>query len=409
MLNIAEALALGNRHQQAGQWADAERIYRQVLTVEPGNPQALYQMGILALQVGRFEEAKDWISHAVVADPSQAVFHANLGEAYRRLGKSSQAMVCYDQALKIRPDLAQVHTAMGTVLHGQGKLAEAVAALREALRLKPDDVAARVALGQVLHDQNQLSEAEDCFRRVARSLPESALAHFSLGSVLQSQNQFEDAAECFRAAAKLSGDSTLAAHAYTNLGGCLQTLGMQADAVACFRKVVALDPNNALITASLPHSLHYPCGPSPQEIFDEHVGWARKHAEPLWVPHRHENDPAAQRRLKIGYVSPYFRAHAISVFTEPILAAHDHRHFEVVCYSDSTLADCVTERLRGCADEWVDTAGQSDSEFADRIWHDRVDILIDLTGHLPHNRLLAFAHKPAPIQVTYLGYQNTTG
>jgi protein O-GlcNAc transferase len=410
MLNIAEALAIGKGHHQAGQLADAERIYRQVLAVEPSNPQALHQMGILALKARCFEEAKNWIGQAVATNPSQAAFHANLGEAYRLTDQTSQAIGCYRRALSLRPDLTQVLTALGTALRAQGKPDEAAEALREVLRLKPEDIAARVELGHVLLDQNQPAEAESCFRQVVRALPESAPAQFSLGTALQSQNQFEEAAGCFRSAVQLTADNALAAHAYTNLGGCLQTLGMQADAVACFRQVVALDPKNSLITASLPHSLHYPWGPSPQAIFDEHVGWARRHSEPLAPPNRrHENDPTPQRRLKIGYVSPYFRAHAISLFIEPILAAHDHRNFEVVCYSDGTLVDFVTERFRGYADTWVNTAGQCNAEFAERVVRDRIDILIDLTGHLPGNRLLAFARQPAPIQVTYLGYQNTTG
>src|SRR6185369_11710252 len=115
------------------------------------------------------------------------------------------------------------------------------------------------------------------------------------------------------------------------------------------------------------------------------------------------------RRLRIGYVSAYFREHAISVFTEPLLAAHDHQAFEVFCYSDVRQPDAVTRRFQAAADRWVDTATLSDAALAERIAADQVDILVDLTGHLEGHRLLAFARRPAPIQVTYIGYQNTTG
>jgi protein O-GlcNAc transferase len=147
-----------------------------------------------------------------------------------------------------------------------------------------------------------------------------------------------------------------------------------------------------------------------QSVFEEHLRWAARHADPLTpVPPRRALDRAPDRRLKIGYVSPYFRQHAISVFTEPVLAAHDHQHFEILCYSDLKHPDAVSQRFRAAADRWIDTAADSDAQLAERIAAEGVDILVDLTGHLEGSRLLAFARKPAPIQVTYIGYQNTTG
>src|SRR5262249_41671855 len=115
------------------------------------------------------------------------------------------------------------------------------------------------------------------------------------------------------------------------------------------------------------------------------------------------------RRLRVGYVSPDFRQHALSSCLEPLLAAHDRDRFEVVCYDDDADADNNNEPLRRCADRWISVHGLDRAAAAERIRADRIDLLIDLAGHYGHNRLEVFARKPAPVQFTYLGYPATTG
>ena len=130
-------------------------------------------------------------------------------------------------------------------------------------------------------------------------------------------------------------------------------------------------------------------------IFAEHLAWAKRHAEPLTkLAAPHTNDRTPDRRLKIGYSSAYFRSHAVNFFTEPILLAHDHQAFEIVCYNDARNSDAVTDRLRAAADKWRNVRLLSDERLAEQIRRDEIDILVDLTGHIAHNRLLAFARKP---------------
>jgi protein O-GlcNAc transferase len=121
------------------------------------------------------------------------------------------------------------------------------------------------------------------------------------------------------------------------------------------------------------------------------------------------NDRATERRLKIGYVSPDFRGHSVAFFLEPLLKHHDRRQTELFCYAEVSWPDAVTERFRVLADHWVVTVGMSDAALAERIRNDGIDILVDLAGHMAKNRLLVFARKPSPVQVTWLGYPNTTG
>ncbi len=145
-------------------------------------------------------------------------------------------------------------------------------------------------------------------------------------------------------------------------------------------------------------------------MFEEHLEWARRHAEPLTAAAPPlTNDPDPDRRLRVGYVSPYFREHAVNFFTEPLITSHDHGAFEIFLYSDNRRDNDATERLRAASDHWRDVRYKSHAELAELVREDRIDILVDLTGHIALHRLLAFARRPAPVQVTYIGYQNTTG
>src|SRR5258706_9888242 len=190
----------------------------------------------------------------------------------------------------------------------------------------------------------------------------------------------------------------------------LTRLGDAGGAVEAFREVLKQRPDPHAHSALL-FTLHYDPQVSPREIFKEHVAWARRYAEPLKGEIRpHGNDFSTEpRRLRVGYVSADFREHTRSRFVEPVLANHDHAAFEIFCYSDVRTPDEVTARMRQMADAWRDTADLSDAQLADQVRRDRIDILVDLTGHMAGNRLLTFARQPAPVQVAYPGYPNTTG
>ena len=156
--------------------------------------------------------------------------------------------------------------------------------------------------------------------------------------------------------------------------------------------------------------MHYQPGADAREILVEARRYARQHAEPLAgaIEPRPTRSPAG-RRLRIGYVSADFREHPVVSFLEPIVAAHDRHRFEIFCYADVSRPDAITRRLQGYADCWRSLVGLSDAQAAERIRQDDIEILVDLAGHTGGNRLRAFARKPAPIQVSYLGYLGTTG
>ena len=232
-------------------------------------------------------------------------------------------------------------------------------------------------------------------------------ARNNLGLAFEILGKADDALACFEAAVR---DDPHHLGALTNLGNACKDRGRAADAIAAYRAVLSLSPDNAPVHSNLLLAMQYQPDTNPQAILHEARAYGRQHAGPPpgSVEPRLLTDTAV-RRLRIGYVSPDFREHPVVYFLEPILAAHDHRPFEIFCFADVPKPDATTRRLEAYADHWRSLVGLSDAQAADVIRQEGIDILVDLAGHTGGNRLPMFARKPAPIQVSYLGYLGTTG
>jgi predicted O-linked N-acetylglucosamine transferase (SPINDLY family) len=223
----------------------------------------------------------------------------------------------------------------------------------------------------------------------------------------------DDAIRCFKEAIRLAPQWM---RPRILMGIALVRRGSAAKAVDNYRNARRIDPSDALLHSALLGALHYLPQVEPAALFEEHRAWDREHAA-RFAPDRFAaaepramaSDPAADRPLRIGYVSGDFCDHPAGSFIAPILASHDRRSFLIVCYFTKPFGDAITDRFRAGADLWRDAAALSDDQLAQQIRLDKIDILIDLSGHTGRNRLLVFARKPAPVQVTYLGYCDTTG
>ncbi|MBK6592273.1 MAG: hypothetical protein IPG23_05770 [Burkholderiales bacterium] len=190
----------------------------------------------------------------------------------------------------------------------------------------------------------------------------------------------------------------------------LKLQGNAEDAVDVYRQALALDPAYSDGFSNLLFAMQYAANLSTQAVFAEHLIYAQRYEaphRPMWQKHANAREP--NRRLKVGYVSADFRHHAVAYFIEPVLASHDKGAFEVVCYYNGTLVDAFTERIKAVADQWVPCQAMTDEQLAARTVADQIDILVDLSGHTAGNRLPVFARKPAPVQVTWLGYFGSTG
>ena len=295
-----------------------------------------------------------------------------LGIIHGQLNELDEALACLNKATTLNPRNFDAHKNLGQAQFARGMLDQAIGSSQTALALKPDHPDALLNLGNAYARQDLLTEAQRCYERILQLDPRHASAHGNLANVLAYAGQAELA-------------------------------------LPHYREAVAANPAFAGMHSNLLLCLHYPASYEPAAVFQQHLAWAARHAGNVGQQHHAERDLNPDRKLRIGYVTPDLRGHSVAYFFEPLLAHHDRSRFELFCYLELTAADDTTQRLRQMAGTVRNTSGQSDDRVAAMIRDDRIDILIDLAGHTDHNRLPVFARKPAPVQITYLGYPDTTG
>jgi protein O-GlcNAc transferase len=404
--DVATLFHTGVAHHQAGRLAEAESCYRQVLAQAPNHADSLHMLGVLAQQAGRHDLAVDMIGRAIRLNGNNPAFFSDLGNSCFALGRLDDAVAACHEVIRLAPDDASSHCNLGTALYHQNKLGEAVAAYREALRIRPDYARAHGNLGAALHDLSQHDAAVAAYGQALRIQPDDAGTHCNLGAALYSQGKLADAVAAYREALRIRPDY---AKALCNLGTALADQGKRDEAIAAYREAIRVKPDYAEASSNLLVSLNYDERCSNAQLFAAHRTFDERHGRAVSRPTAYPNDRATERRLKVGYVSPDFRGHSVSFFLEPLLRHHDRKEIELFCYAEVNAPDTVTERFKGLADHFVVTFGMPDAAVAERVRRDGIDILVDLAGHMAKNRLGVFAHKPAPVQATWLGYPNTTG
>jgi len=275
------------------------------------------------------------------------------------------------------------------------------------LELQPGHAAAWSNLGAALAARGDSKDAIDACHRALQLRPDYPEACYNLGNALKQQGQCDEAITAYQRSLALRPEY---AEAHNNLGIALAERGQLAEAIAECRRATELKPRDAAILGNLIFGLQFDPVGNPEAVQVEQERWNRLFVAPrqsALLPHGNQRD--SRRRLKIGYVSPDFCFHANSFFFTPLIEAHDHRLFDIHCYSDVRRPDAITERLRRSADVWREVNSMSDAELANRIRTDGIDILVDLAMHTAGNRLPAFAHRAAPIQVSWLAYPGSTG
>ena len=406
--DLAEAHnGLGNVLRKQGKLNDAEACFRRALDLEQDLAEAHDNLGNVLKEQGRLDEAVARYRRALDLKPDFAEAYNNLGIAFKEQGKLDEAVACYRRVLELNPDFAETHNNLGNALKEQGKLDEAVACYRRVLDLNPDLAEAHNNLGIALKEQGKLNEAVACYRRTLGLTPDFAEAHNNLGAAFHEQGKLDEAVACYRRVLELKPDL---AEAHNNLGIVLKEQGKLDEAVACYRRALELKPGYVRAHSNLIYTQMFCADYNPQTLYEEHCRWEQIHAAPLAKFVQPDgNDRSPDRRLRVGYVSPDFRYHPVARFLLPLLESHDRTGFEIFCYASVRIQDAMTGRCRAHADVWRNVLGLPDAQVADAIRKDGIDILVDLSMHMAENRLLVFARKPAPVQVTYLAYCGTTG
>jgi predicted O-linked N-acetylglucosamine transferase (SPINDLY family) len=398
---------LGLAYRALGRLDDAAACHRRAIEIQPDHFEAHNNLGNVWNNQGRLDDAAACYRRALEIAPGVAEVYANLAGVLAAQEKLDEAADCCRRAVELKPDLADLHYNFGNVRLAQGRFDEAAACYRRALELRPDYAVADMNLGTVLSQQGNTDQATACYRRALELQPDLAGAHNNLGNLLKAQGAFDEALACFHRALQLDPEY---AEAHNNLGNLLSEQGRPAAAMVCYQRAIEARPayGDALGNALLCEQ--YLPGVTPGRLAEAHARWERQFAAPLraaWRPHANSRDP--DRALRCGFVSADFRHHPVGNFLIRTLEALRAEAAEIVCYSDVLLNDDLTARIARTAHTWREVRTLSHQALAEQIRADRIDILFDLAGHTAGNRLLTFARKPAPLAITWIGYEGTTG
>jgi predicted O-linked N-acetylglucosamine transferase (SPINDLY family) len=382
-------------------------ILKRAIELRPGYAEARISLADTYRKAVRPDDAIAAMREIVRMWPGDASAHADFGVILQENGHFAEAIDSFQRALQLNPSLAKVHSHLGMALRSKGRLDEAIAAIQQSIRLKNDDGDVHSNLSIVLRERGRFEESSAAALRATQLLPTNADTFNHLGNAYRMCGMLDEAAVAYQKSISLD---PAGATAMANLAVVCRDEGRIGDAIALLDRAIALRPNEPTTYSNLLLISHYSADVTAQWIFDRHLDWARRFSEPLSKeakPHDNERNP--NRRLRIGYLSPDFHGHVVARFILPLIRNHDRGAFEVFCYSSVASPDAVTEQFRNLADVWRDVIGMSDEQTARQIREDRIDILIDLAGHTAGSRLLVLARKPAPIQVNYQGYADTTG
>lgn len=391
----------------SGRYADLEKAARALSGRYPEDGRGWQMLGVSFLARGAPAQALPPLGRAAELMPDNPAIWDNLGLTRFRCKDYAGADACFQRSTRLQPDrlTAWVNWSASACAAGEALAAEHHA--REALRLAPRLADGWLNLGNALADQDRWPEAAAAYRQCLALRPDWSEAELSLGMLLDKQGQLAQAMDLFAKAA-LASPADWRIHA--NLGKVHSALGRSEQATASYRRAVQCEPDALEAHSGLLFLRLYEEGSGSGEVFADHCAFGR-YLETRQPPRRSGHGPVreASRRLRVGFVSGDFREHAVAHFFEPCLARFDRRQFDIVLYSSHPVEDAVSERLRAHAGAWVKVARMSDDDLAARIEADGIDILVDLAGHSSYNRLPVFAMKPAPVQVSWLGYPATTG
>lgn len=422
-----------------GKMSKAEAAYRSLVGTSPNFAEAHNDLGYIQLEAGHAKQALGHFMKAIAINPGYAIAHFNAGRARESMDQPMEARKHHETAARLQPALAEAQFRLGNLLYAQkefkgaatfyeraisarahypeahnnlgnthlklGDIRSAILAYRNAISCNPEYAEAYNNLGNALKDDGQLEESITQFNHAIRLRTDFAEAHFNLGTSFHAKGNLTDAERAYRKAVEIRP----MAQAYNNLGNLHVSQGQVLDAIEDYRTGLAMQPEANDIHSNLLFALNYVYEMDHLKLYEEHRDWERIHGYPA-TSSTWPNVRSPDRTLVIGYVSPDLHGHSVAYFFESILRGNaDDNGIYSICYSDTVKQDKVTERLHRLSDKWHDIAGLTDEEAARLIRNDKVDILVDLTGHTSGNRLTMFTLKAAPIQMSHIGYPNTTG
>jgi protein O-GlcNAc transferase len=392
--------------QFSGRFTEAVIEAREVVRLQPLDAESHYAVAQLLMQAGDPAGALPSARRASELNPRSAAVFVTLSRIHSALKFAPEAMAAVDRALAADPNYPDAHVDRGQLFQNQGQLDKAIVSYQTGLKFAPQNKSALNNLGACLLLKGLAAESIPWFEAAAKVVTDSPLPVNNIGAAYKELGRIDDALVQYQRAIQIDPGY---ADGYCNIGGAYATIAEHEKSIAACREALQINPAFAEVQSNLVYTTLSPSDWTRQRVFEEHLDWNRRHALPLASEILPPTDLQLNRRMRIGYLSPDFREHSIRYFMEPIFIAHDRSRFEVFAYATGRRRDDVSDRLKSEVDQWHSVSELTDGQLADLIRSHRIDILVDLAGHTAENRLLVFARRPAPVQVTYLGYPTTTG
>ncbi len=396
---------------KAQNFSEAEKFLREILAANPRDAHALHLMGAIGLDVKRYDFAEELVRMALAEEPNNVDFHITLGSTLSQLGKFDEALLTFQEAVDLNPkhhralvELANLSRDLGVRTRNKNLLEAALNFYTRALAIRADEeIYINIAYLHHLNDRyvDAIAAGEACLKRY----PNSYKALLGMAGSHDFIQKYEESLEYCKRALIAEPDRY---EIYGNMATTLKNLGRTDEAIAAQKKSLAFVPEKAWLYSNMLLTMVYASSVSPEELAEAASQFGEKITDPLMRDRPFKNSKNTKRKLRIGYVSPDFRGHAVAFFLAPIYYA-DKENFELFSYSKTEKEDLITEDIKKYFDHWRDIKYMRDDAIADLIEKDKIDILVDLAGHTGHNSLLVFALKPAPVQVSWLGYPATTG
>ncbi|MEE4358187.1 MAG: tetratricopeptide repeat protein, partial [Desulfococcaceae bacterium] len=437
---------LGAAVQGQGDWDRAAACYHKVLDISPENAEAYYNLGNVSKNKGDTDEALSYYQKAIHIKPGYAEAYHNLGNAIQH-EKPEEALVHYRKAVELKPDYPQAYNNMGNLFQGRKNLPEAVSCYQKALELKSDYAEAYNNLANIYKDQGRFAQAVAAYRKALELKPELVETLNNLGITLNEQDKKEEALACYRKAAKLRPDY---AETFNNMGNLFQSVKKTDEAVRYYKKALAIDPEHSRAYSSLIFQLQHACAwdeiqnlmpgldrltrkaledgreteempfmsmmmrPDPAHNYAVAKSWSDAVSRRMEGQRGNfsfdKNSRARKDKITIAYLSNDFHNHATAHLMRTFFGLHNRKRFEIYAYSyGKDDGSHYRKQIEKDCDRFVDIYAMNHAEAAQCIFRDQVDILIELKGYTKGNRLEICALRPAPVQVSYLGYPGTTG
>jgi predicted O-linked N-acetylglucosamine transferase (SPINDLY family) len=390
-------------------FAEAVSVLNNAIGSPGADPRFCFLLAGSLVKLGDIASARRALEAAVTAKPDYFEARVNLSELCKAQDDLPAARTHLEAAVILRPGWAEGRNALGLLYEKAGRVAEARAHFSAALKIAPSMAEALNNLGISFANAGDLKRAIESYRAAISAKPEFPEALYNLGNALRDIEEYDAAILSFRAAYRLRPSF---AEALANAGEALDKTGDYEAAEASFESLLALDGSDSRTFSSLLCELNYDPRLDRAALYSRHKQFGamvESHSECILPTPSWQNSTSADRKLRIGYVSADFNTHPVARFMEPVFLNHNRSCFEIYCYSCGEKTDAQTDIFKRLCNSWIESRVLSDQALCQRIKNDGIDILVDLSGHSAGNRLTALALKPSPLQITYLGYPNTTG